>query len=163
MQHGTLATIHRHLGNHAEAVSFNTRALAIKTAALGEMHPEVARTLGNLAILHGDAGNHVTSLELYAKAVCVLTECLGEQHCDTALMLDKMASTHRRLGQLSEAAALYGRAGTSYAASLGQLHPEVGRGRHAYIHSAGHASDPPPPGAEHQSMPTFSPFCTLVT
>ncbi len=53
-----LALLYAAQGRHAEAEPLYQRSLAIREAALGPEHPDVATGLNNLAELYRDQGNY---------------------------------------------------------------------------------------------------------
>src|SRR5262249_60652532 len=90
-------------GAPAKAVEYPEKALAIRRAALGERHPDVATSYHNLAIAYGDLGEPAKAVEYHEKALAILRTALGERHPDVATSYDNLAITYRDLGEVAKA------------------------------------------------------------
>ena len=73
----------RERGDLAGAEASQTRALAIKEAAYGPDHPEVALTLTNLGTVQQTLGRVPEARKSYARALNIFASRLGDEHPHT--------------------------------------------------------------------------------
>lgn len=86
------------------------RALTAQESALGEDHPEIAKTLNNLGAFLDQQGRSVEAEALQRRALAVNEKALGALHPDTAASLTTLAVSLDRQGKLVDAEAIYKRA-----------------------------------------------------
>jgi CHAT domain-containing protein/Tfp pilus assembly protein PilF len=112
-------------GKYAEAVPQAERALAIREAALGKNHPDVAKSLNGLASSYHGQGLHARAQPLYERALGIREAALGKNHPDVAESLNNLAAVYAAQGLLTQAEPLYQRAIAIWEAALGKNHPRV--------------------------------------
>ncbi|MEL6554132.1 MAG: tetratricopeptide repeat protein [Cyanobacteria bacterium J06621_11] len=112
-------------GQYAEAILLLQEAIAIKEAALGPDHPEVATSLSNLAGLHRQQGNDATALPLYERVLSIRATALGPDHLEVAASLNNLAELHLEQGNYDIAMPLFERSLSIREAALGPNHPAV--------------------------------------
>ncbi|MCA9690977.1 MAG: serine/threonine protein kinase, partial [Myxococcales bacterium] len=120
-----LATLHQTAGEHGEAKALNERALAIRTAALGPLHPEVAAAYSNLGLNLRDLADFDQAEVMYERSLAIRTEALGDAHPDIATSLTRLAGLHSDRGEYAEAVALYERAIATQERVFGPEHLDV--------------------------------------
>ena len=96
--------------DYEEAEQLYKRSIAIKEAALGATHPEVALTLNNLAELYRSQRRFDEAEPLYNRALAIDQEALGADHPSLALGLNNLALMHYDQGAYVKAEELLGRA-----------------------------------------------------
>ena len=67
----TWPVVYETQGKYADAEALYKRALAIREKALGQDHPDVARTLNNLAVVYKDQGKYADAEGLYKRALAI--------------------------------------------------------------------------------------------
>ena len=72
------------------------RAMAIREAALGAEHPQVASTMTSLGGLLVEIGDTAAARPLYERAVTVLETSVGPEHADVAAALNGLAGLHHQ-------------------------------------------------------------------
>ncbi|HEY8206187.1 MAG TPA: CHAT domain-containing tetratricopeptide repeat protein [Myxococcaceae bacterium] len=112
-------------GQYAAAMPLGERAIALREAVLGGMHPDVANSLrlvGELCILRAD----FTRAELLLqRALAIHEAALGKSHPDVAETLNDLALLAHNDGRPDQAEALYLRSLAIWEAALGKSHPDV--------------------------------------
>ena len=86
----SLATYNSSLGNYAEAISFETKAIEILKRVLGTANPSYATSLSNLATFYSYVGNYAEAIRLGTEAMEIRKKVLGteqEQNIPTLLLL----------------------------------------------------------------------------
>jgi CHAT domain-containing protein/tetratricopeptide (TPR) repeat protein len=91
------------LGKAQEALPLYRKALEIKGQALGEGHPETARSYNNVAYCLQALGKAQEALPLYRKALGITHKALGEGHPHTATSYNNVAFCLNALGKAAEA------------------------------------------------------------
>jgi CHAT domain-containing protein/tetratricopeptide (TPR) repeat protein len=100
-------------------------ALRSYEAALGEDHPEVAKTLSNLATVVSESGDLSGARILYERALSVQERRQGPDHPDVALGLNNLADIYYRIGDYPQARALFERALGILERAFGPEHTRV--------------------------------------
>ena len=113
---------------YSEAEPLVRRALAIREAALGPVHPDTARSLNDLAALYYLQGRYAEAEPLCCRALAIREAALGQDHLDTARSLNSLADLYHLQGRYAEAEPLCCRALAIREAALGQNHPHTARG-----------------------------------
>jgi serine/threonine-protein kinase len=90
-----LGTIHNNMSGFDRAQALLERALALRRAALGEEHVDVAESMYQLGVLARRRGDNDRARELLSRAVEIQRRVLGEDH-------PAVAETRYRLSQLSD-------------------------------------------------------------
>jgi Tfp pilus assembly protein PilF len=101
------------------------RALAIREAAYGPDHPEVAVSLGNLANVQRQLGEPRAARANYERALAIDKAAYGPDHPEVAKTLTQLGVVQLELGELPAARANQERALAIAEAAYGPGHPEV--------------------------------------
>jgi CHAT domain-containing protein len=112
-------------GRYSEAAEKLEHALAIREAALGKNHPDVAQSLNNLATLYSDQGMYGQAEPLYQRALAIREAALGTDHPNVATSLNNLAALYVKQGMYGQVEPLYQRALAIQEAALGKDHPHV--------------------------------------
>ncbi|MDC0709466.1 CHAT domain-containing protein [Stigmatella sp. ncwal1] len=115
----------QHSGEYSEALTRVQHALALREAALGSTHPDVASCLhqmGDLYRLQGDLVHAEPSLQ---RALTLRKAALGKSHPDVANSLQSLAILYVNQGLYGQAKPLFQRALAIREAVLGKSHPDV--------------------------------------
>jgi len=91
------------MGDDASALPLFRQAAEVFRAALGEGHPDYAKSLNNLATLCVAMGEHDAAELLYGRAAEVFRAALGEGHPDYATSLKSVAGVYGNAGELASA------------------------------------------------------------
>jgi tetratricopeptide (TPR) repeat protein len=94
-----LAGLYKGQGKYVEAESLYVQCLEMRTAALGENHPDTLSSMNNLAVLYKSQGKYVEAEEFFVKCLKVRTSVLGENHPDTLRSMQILAWFRRLLGK----------------------------------------------------------------
>jgi eukaryotic-like serine/threonine-protein kinase len=94
------------LGLYNQAVSLETRARAVREAALGPDHPDTLTTLDRLATNYGYAGRLSEAIELNEVTLKRREAKLGPDHPDTIASRISVALAYAAAGRTTEAIAL---------------------------------------------------------
>ncbi|WPB81699.1 tetratricopeptide repeat protein [Archangium violaceum] len=116
----------REEGRLMDAVTPAERALELREAALGPVHPEVARCLSLLGIIRIELQDHVSAERLHQRALEIREAALGREHPDVAASLNSLAILYKQQGDYKRAVPLLQRALEIWEAALGSDHPHVG-------------------------------------
>ncbi len=110
-------------GDHPTAAALARRGLAIRVAALGDHHLDVAADRAALAPILDDPDE---AEQLLHQALVVFERVLGADHHEVAVTLHNLAAIHHQRGDLDAAAATtYQRSLEIRAGVLGDDHPEL--------------------------------------
>jgi CHAT domain-containing protein/Tfp pilus assembly protein PilF len=121
------ATKLRDTGHYSEAMTRAEHALALRQAALGDTHPEVASCLNLLGDIERRRGVLSRAEPLLQRALEIREAALGKQHPDVAKTLNNLAAVYYDLGLYSRAAPLFQRSLLIREAALGKHHPDVAK------------------------------------
>jgi CHAT domain-containing protein/tetratricopeptide (TPR) repeat protein len=114
-------------GKYEDAIRLIERSLAIREAALGAEHPDVASTLNNLAGLHLRRGDYARSESLFRRALSISEKAQGPEHPSVTSILDNLAQLYFERGDYLRAAPLRERALANREKRFGPAHPNVAR------------------------------------
>lgn len=106
-----------------EAIGYYSRALEIREAALGPVHPLVAASLGDLGRAYQLLEDDAKAREFFERSLAVTEAVFGPDHPGVSAPLSRLASLARRAGRPEEALRLYRRAIAVAEKSLGPDHP----------------------------------------
>ena len=120
---GDLADLVRVMGDPEQAKSLSERALAIKEAALGPDHPDVATMLDNSGVLYLDTGDHAEARSRFERALRIREASLGPEHPDAALSQINLGLVDASAGEHEHALARQQRALEIRRAALASDHP----------------------------------------
>ena len=123
------------MSKYDEAEPLYWRALEIREARLGSVHPEVASTLNALALLLDAQGRGDAALPLYKRALAIYETSLGKAHPDVALTLHNLAillAERPEKEDQTEAESLFKRAAAIREKALGPTHPLLAATNEAY-------------------------------
>jgi CHAT domain-containing protein/Tfp pilus assembly protein PilF len=121
------ATKLRDTGNYSEAMTRAEHALALRQAALGDTHPEVASCLNLLGDIERRRGVLSRAEPLLQRALEIREAALGKHHPDVAKTLNNLANLYYDLGLYSRAEPLFQRSLLIREAALGKHHPDVAK------------------------------------
>jgi Tfp pilus assembly protein PilF len=107
------------------ALSVLERALAIKEAAYGPDHPEVAITLTNLGVVQQYLGELSAARTTLERALAIKEAAYGPDHPEVAITLTYLGIVQQYLGELPAARTTLERALAIKEAAYGPDHPEV--------------------------------------
>jgi len=101
------------------------QALGIQEEALGQGHPDTARSLHGLARVRMQQGEDDLARPLLEQALAIQEEALGLEHPDTAATLHTLGELTANQGDLEGALDLMARASTLRQLALGPEHPDT--------------------------------------
>lgn len=111
-------------GNLRESEEQYRSALAALRVAHGEMHPAIARVLGELAGVLAEIGRRAEAEREYRAALAMVEWC-GATGPQIASAVNDLATVLHESGRYAEAEALYRRALDLWAACGGESHPDA--------------------------------------
>jgi CHAT domain-containing protein/Tfp pilus assembly protein PilF len=109
-----------------QALAVGERALQIQRNALGDDHPEVARTLNLLGLISSGKGEYSTAQTLLQRALIIDEKAFGRRGLATAQVLDSLANNLSAQARYTDAENLAKEALTVREQSLGSDHLLVG-------------------------------------
>ncbi|HEY8207777.1 MAG TPA: tetratricopeptide repeat protein, partial [Myxococcaceae bacterium] len=112
-------------GRYADGLPHGDHALALREAALGENHPDVASYLDMAGELHRRSGDYARAETLLQRGLALREKALGKDHPDVASSLNNLAELYRRAELFARAEPMYLRALAIHEAALGKDHPDV--------------------------------------
>ena len=112
------------LNKYAEAIYFETEALAIFEEVLGKENPRYATSLNYLAEYNSALGNYAKAIRLSTEALNISEKVLGKEHPSFASSLNNLAYYNFLLGNYSEAIRLGTEALNIREKVLGKEHPD---------------------------------------
>lgn len=98
-----LAGVQWQAGRSSEAAALHEEALALRTAALGPAHPDVALSHMNLAMLAASSGDHGTALTHFDTVLEVAEQVVGLEDPGLCRVYLPRARTHLALGHTDAA------------------------------------------------------------
>jgi tetratricopeptide (TPR) repeat protein len=102
------------------------RGVAVRVAALGERHPDVARDLNALGALYHQAGRLAEAEQAYRQALAVFEDAYGTDHFEVGMTCANLAVLHSDHADHASAEALGRRALNILESVLGPNDAEVG-------------------------------------
>ncbi len=118
-----LADYLHQIADYAAARLLLERALAIRKAVFGPMHPDTANSFNSLGKLLYAQGYYAAARPLYERALAIWETNLGPQNPVTVQGLNNLAVLLYAMGDYAAARPLYERALAISEAVLGPLHP----------------------------------------
>ncbi|MFL5349900.1 MAG: tetratricopeptide repeat protein [Hyalangium sp.] len=112
-------------GKYAEAVVQGEQALALREAALGGTHPDVAASLDLLGQVYRHQGDRARAKPLIQRGLTMRETALGKNHPDVATSLNNLGVLYKDQGLYEQAEPLYQRSLAIREAALGKNHPDV--------------------------------------
>jgi tetratricopeptide (TPR) repeat protein len=113
-------------GDAAAGIPLAERGAALRSAALGPGHPDVARDLNALGALYHLAGRLGDAARAYRRALMVFENRYGPDHFEVAMTCANLAVLHSDKGDFTQAEALGRRSLRIFEAVLGPDDAEVG-------------------------------------
>ncbi|HVK05594.1 MAG TPA: tetratricopeptide repeat protein [Armatimonadaceae bacterium] len=107
---GELAELHIRVGQYDEADDARSRALALREAIFGEMHPSVARSLDDLALVRKARGKIDEACDLHRRALRIWEATCGVGSPEVARCLTHIASVYIEEKRYADAEPLLERA-----------------------------------------------------
>lgn len=114
-------------GKYSEAIPLAQRLLAIKEAATGPFHTDVAGALNNLALLYSSQGRDAEAEPLYKRSLAILEKVHGLDRPEIAPELNNLAALYEQRGRYADAEPLFKRSLLIREKALGRDHPDVGQ------------------------------------
>jgi tetratricopeptide (TPR) repeat protein len=121
-----LASLYKSRGELAEAVRAFERGLALREAAQGPDHPDLAVMLNNLGNTLTLLGRDEAAQARFERGLALAERSLGEGHLLTMVLLDNLSALLLSRGALDEAQALTERALRLRQATFKSGHPQLG-------------------------------------
>jgi len=91
------------LGDHARALEYKKKALAIREKVLPPEHPDLAHSYNNVGNTYYALGNLEGALEYMQKALAICEKVLPPEHPDLAVSYNNVGSTYGYLGDNAKA------------------------------------------------------------
>lgn len=120
-----LGRIYDRMGQYDRAQQLLTRALALRRAALGPLHHDVAESLDHLGVTRRGLSDFRGAADLHRQALDIETKTLGPTHPDLVEPLINLAFVLPYLGEVRETESLYRRATDITVAAYGPDDPRV--------------------------------------
>ncbi len=118
-----LARAHQELNQHAEAIPFARRALALAVEINGENHPDTATTAATLARSLYAGGAQEEAEKLLQAAVDIARKTVGTTHSDLPICLMELGRIRAAKGAFEDAEKLYRASLYLYETQLSPDHP----------------------------------------
>ncbi len=112
-------------GKYDDGAEAAARCLALREAALGPMHVDVAEALNDLAALHHARGDDAQAIPLLRRALSIRERVLGPDHPLTVTLLNNLGLSLQFRGEYAAAARLLEAALPRIARLRGPRHPET--------------------------------------
>jgi CHAT domain-containing protein/tetratricopeptide (TPR) repeat protein len=110
---------------YTAAVARAEQALALREAALGSSHPEVANCLDLLGRLHRILGDFARAESVIQRGLAMREAAFGKNHPDVAASLHNLANLYLVQGMYDRAEPLLERSVSIREAALGKDHPDL--------------------------------------
>ncbi len=124
-----LAWAKQELGEHAASEELYREALELRQAALGPLHPQVARSVEGLGQVLNLQGEFDAALEHHRRALRILELNLGPDHPEVGWTLTSMGEVLGRIRHLKESRAVLERALGILEGSYDADHPRIAHAR----------------------------------
>ncbi len=122
------ATKLKDAGRFSEALTRAQHALALREAALGGTHPDVAHCLHLVGELYRQQGDLAQAESVLQRALAIREAAPGNNSLDIASSLQSLGSLYRTQGLFSQAESLFQRVIALREKALGKDHPDVSQG-----------------------------------
>ncbi|HLL52643.1 MAG TPA: CHAT domain-containing tetratricopeptide repeat protein, partial [Myxococcaceae bacterium] len=120
-----LAELYNAKGAFRRAQALCERGLAIREAALGKDHPDVAASLTVLASILHRQDSFAQAQAFHERALAIREAAFGKNHPDVASSLNALAGLHHSQGSYDQAEKLAQRALAIFETAHGANHPKV--------------------------------------
>ena len=114
------------LGDYDTALEYCEKALTIRKAIFGEVHPDVALLYSNIGEVYAKLGNYDKALDYQMEALSIRKAIFGEVHPYVAETYGHIAVSHHALGSYGKALECFSKSQSILEITLGENHPEVG-------------------------------------
>ncbi|HEV3456798.1 MAG TPA: serine/threonine-protein kinase [Thermoanaerobaculia bacterium] len=121
----TMGKVYESLGLYDKAEGLLRDALQIRRRALGNAHPDVARTMNVLASVLYEKGDYAGAEALFRETLALQRRLLGSEHPDVAKTMNNLAGILGSKGDFAGAEALYRETLALQRKLLGNEHPLV--------------------------------------
>jgi tetratricopeptide (TPR) repeat protein len=121
----TMGNVYESLGLYDKAAGLLRDALEIRRRALGNEHPDVARTMNLLASVLYDKGDYAGAEALFRQTLALQRRLLGNDHPDVAKTMNNLAGILGSKGDFAGAEALFRETLALQRRRLGNEHPLV--------------------------------------
>lgn len=115
------------LGQLEEALDYHQRGLAVRSASLGEQHPDTASSYNDLAIVYRELGRTKDAVAALESAIAILENVFGKAHLRVATAYNNFAVMQEGAGDYEEALEGYQRSLRIKEAILSENHPSIAR------------------------------------
>ena len=112
-------------GQVEEGLAHARRGLALRIAAVGDDHPDVACDLNAMGALHHDGGDASAAEGCYRRALEIFENTLGTEHYEVGMTCANLAVAAATSGDTDQARLHYERALRILESALGTAHPDV--------------------------------------
>lgn len=104
---GKFAKLQDSLGDHAQAITLNQRALTLREAKSGLDHPSLVPLLASLGHIYRDLRQFARAQPLFKRALAINTRAYGPQDPRLAHLIGGLAQLHLEQGNFEQAETLY--------------------------------------------------------
>jgi tetratricopeptide (TPR) repeat protein len=112
-------------GRYRAAEQADRQALVLRQKALGEEHPDTARSYNSVAYNLQAQGKYADARPLLERALALNSKALGQEHPDTATSYNNLASCLGAQGKRAQAQPLHEKALAIRKKALGEEHPDT--------------------------------------
>ena len=120
-----LSDMLRHSAQYQQAEEAARKALALDRAFLGDVHPDVAESMGSLASVLRASGDYAESERLFREALALNRKLLGDEHPSVATNLAKLGTLLEAKGDYAAAEGMLREALAIRKKLLGDENPSV--------------------------------------
>jgi tetratricopeptide (TPR) repeat protein/predicted Ser/Thr protein kinase len=125
--HYLMMSVHKGLGNYAEAAAQGERSVELRSETLGRRHPITAAAMRNLGMVYVAQRRGAEALELFEQAFEVWRDTVGEKHPSVASLRLLRADALLALDRPAEALRLITRGHEDLKETVPEIHPEYAR------------------------------------
>lgn len=121
----SIAGMYESRGEYGKALEHYERALAMRIAALGPQHPDIANIYNNIAAVYFRTGDADRSLEYYFKSLSIMQGTLDGTNPAFGVRYNNIAMSYRAKGEFGTALEYGERSKALFVRAFGPEHPNV--------------------------------------